>query len=146
MHRLPPHIVSRLNEALRAVALESACFDGMEKDKCIRVYTGRSDVAQQWPSVTDMIREKVELHHSTWIAGPIKSVLEWSENANDRDGDEWNLLSRLRAPLPHPQVLADAATEIERLQRENDQLKAMQRAIAQAQEEAAARIAEINTN
>lgn len=135
-HRLPPHIVGRLNDAVKSAKLESASFDqigdGRKKGRRILI----QDEGDEAPrlvfegTITDFIRERVRLHHGSWIVGPIEEVLEWSATLDDGSQGEYRLTDRLLAPLPHPQNLSDAARRIKWLEEKNDALEGFLRDVA----------------
>lgn len=128
-HRLPPHIVGHLNDAVKSAKLGTAWFDdiqdGPAKGRRIFIQDERDDAPRQVfeGSITDFIRERVRLHHGSWIVGPIEQVLEWSASVDDGSLGEYRLTDRLLAPLPHPQNLSDAARRIKWLEEKNDALE-----------------------
>ena len=136
MHRLPIHIVRHLQEARKAATLKTSNFDHMGANKAVQVFEGDNKTAETWKSMTDCIRDKVRLHHDSWIIGPIDEVLEWSESTDSGRFEEYGLLRRLRGPLPNPMLLAEAADEIERLEAENATLKRLMAEVARAVQKA----------
>lgn len=110
--RLPERILKHLRDARESALLTRASFGS---DTPVRVFFGTSDTASQWPSITELVREKVKLHHHSWIVQPIDEVLKWSASTDDGSMSEYQIVGRLRAPLPNPAVLEEAACEIERL-------------------------------
>lgn len=132
-HRLPQHIVSCLEEAARAASLENASFDGMASNKTITV-TEHWDGAKpkDFASMTDLIRDKVRLHHNSWIIGPIKLVLKWSESVDDGSMKEYDILGRLRSPFPNPEVLEQAHKEITELRQHVAALESFKRKVDSA--------------
>lgn len=139
-HRLPPQIVSELTEALDAAGLVRSSFGS---DKPITVTTGSTST--DYPSVTEFIKEKVRLHHSSWIIRPIQRVLNWSQSTDDGSMSEYTLLGRLRAKFPNPAVLEEAAREIEALQSENAVLRRWHAEITKANASADADLKEIRS-
>lgn len=121
-HRLPPHIVERLNAALKSAAMETASFDQIDdgKAKGRQIYIrGATDAEPRLVfegTVTDFIRDRTRLFRASWIVAPINAVLEWSGTPDDGSQGEYKLTDRLRAPLPHPQNLTDAAKRIDWLE------------------------------
>lgn len=111
--RLPERILTYLRDAREHALLTRSSFGS---DAPIRVFFGTAEVARQWPNVTEMVKELVNLHHGSWIIAPIDEVLKWSASTNDESMSEYKLVGRLRAPLPNPAVLEEAAQEIERLE------------------------------
>jgi hypothetical protein len=122
--RLPERILTWLREARESALLERASFGS---DTPVRVFFGTSETAKQWPNITEMVKELVKIHHASWIVGPIDEVLKWSASTNDGSQKEYTLLGRLRAPLPNPAVLEEAAQEIERLSQRDRILSQMLR-------------------
>ncbi|WP_299198219.1 MULTISPECIES: hypothetical protein [Pseudomonadota] len=115
-HRLPEHIVRLIEDAIEASELRRANFDGMSEDVRIGItHLGGNGNAERYDSPTAYIREKVKLHHNSWIAGPLRQVLEWSQTSDDGTQEEYDIVNRLRQPLVNPSLLEDAAQEIERL-------------------------------
>ena len=112
--RLPERILAWLRDARESALLTRASFGS---DTPVRVFFGTSETARQWPNVTEMAKELVKIHHGSWIIGPIDEVLKWSASTDDGTMSEYKLVGRLRAPLPNPAVLEEAACEIERLER-----------------------------
>lgn len=126
-HRLPSHIVDRLNSAIESASLKNA---GFGSDHVITV-TEHWDGAQpkEYASVTEFVREKVRLHHGSWIISPLEAILGWSLSTDDGSMAEYDILGRLRAPFPNPKVLEEAHTEISRLRQENAALTSFRRAV-----------------
>jgi hypothetical protein len=107
--RLPTHILKHIKNAIQSAGLTNASFD-MHGGKAALEALVASDSPTR---VTDFIRERVGLHHRSWIIGPLESVLEWSKDPDDmRIPSEYDILGRLRAPLPNPDVLEEAYQEI----------------------------------
>jgi hypothetical protein len=141
--RLPERILRDLREARESALLVRSSFDGMGKNRVVRVFEGDRDVAEQWPSMTDLIREKVQLHHQSWIVRPIDRVLSWSASTDDGSQAEWSLVGRLRVPWPNPAVLEEAARELERVNAENAVLRGMLRDVGRSVESAEVRLKEL---
>lgn len=127
--RLPEQVLRWLRDARESALMVRSSFDGMGKNRVVRVFEGDSEVAQQWPSMTDLIKEKVRLHHQSWIIGPIDEILKWSASKDDGSMNEYALIGRLRAPMPNPALLEDAARELERVHAENAVLREMLRTV-----------------
>lgn len=126
--RLPEHILNHIRDAIKSAGLENASFDRSSDE---RIY-GKT--------ATEFIRDKVKLHHDTWIIGPLKMVLNWSAGTDDiKSMAEHDLLGRLRAPLPNPAVLEEAHKEITRMRARVVELEEFRRAITAATEKLAAR-------
>lgn len=136
-HRLPHHVVKWLTEVIEYAKLTNASFDGVGQGDALSV-TVKTEVREGTfaGTVTDFIRERVKLHHDTWIIGGVQQVLDWSENPESdyRIGEGTDVLSRLNSPFPHPDVLKDAADEITRLRKENDRLNSFRRSVMHAVE------------
>jgi hypothetical protein len=114
-HRLPEHVVRWIEDAIEASELERANFDDIHENPAITITHLANDKSKTYNSETTYIRDKVRLHHNSWIAGPLRQVLEWSQSKDDGSQKEYDIVSRLRQPLVNPQVMEDAAREIERL-------------------------------
>lgn len=125
-HRLPERIVTRLTEAIRAASLVNSSFDGVSSDKAITVTHAwdKGEHPETWPSTTDFIRDRVRLHHGSWIIHPIEAVLEWSLSVDDGTQADYDLVRRLRSTFPNPAVLEEAAAEIDMLRERNRELEA----------------------
>lgn len=89
-------------------------------------------------TVTDFIRDRTRLFRQSWIEGPIKQVLAWSEDPSPdfdmRERDD--ILSRLSSPFPHPDILGDAHAEIVKLRDEVQKLRSFKHHILSAVEQA----------
>jgi hypothetical protein len=126
-HRLPEHIVNHINESIQAAELTNANFDGFSKKIKIVVYSYDDEdrVVETFEgSVTDFIREKVRLHHNSWVVGPLKRILKWSEGSDDGSMSEFDILGRLRSLWPNPSVLEEAHKEITELRAETSTQRA----------------------
>lgn len=110
--RLPEHVANEVREAIRAAEMERASFQFSDGPCTLVLMKGGSE---DFASVTDLVRAKTKLYRDSWIISPLKRILEWSAKAQDEKADEWDLLQRLRAPLPHPAVLEEAHQEIVKL-------------------------------
>lgn len=134
-HRLPPHMVERLNAAHKASQLVSASFDQIDDRRAQGRQIYIRDTNDEAPrlifegTITAFIRERTRLHHETWIAGPITEVLEWSAKPDDGSQSEYKLTDRLRGSLPHPQNLTDAAKRIEWLETKCEALEGFLREV-----------------
>ncbi|WP_156930366.1 hypothetical protein [Sphingomonas jaspsi] len=120
-----------LEDARESAALENATFDGVGNPEgtviVIRHPNGRETEFKG--SVTDFIRQRVKLHHGSWIIGPLNMVLDWSMSTDDGSMDEWDLAGRLASQWPNPAVIAEAKAEFERLTAENHELHAFKRKV-----------------
>lgn len=115
-HRLPDHIIKHICEAMEAASLSNASFDGVSSPKTIIVTeTWNGARPREFPSYTDLIRDKVKLHHGSWIIAPLQRILDWSESKDDGSQKEYDILGRLRAKWPNPAVLEEAHAEITNL-------------------------------
>lgn len=134
MGRLPAHILHEIKEARSTIDMETASFDGMNKGPVRLVFWNGTE--KTFSSVTDLIREKTQLWRDSWIAGPLDRILAWDETRNDGSQDEYNILGRLRAPFPHPDILEEAHKEISQLRNRCAKLESfrsdVQRRIADA--------------
>lgn len=63
--------------AMEAATLETASF-GFPEDRVTisRVFGGEGERIGEEVHPTDYIREKVRLHHGSWIIGPLKQALQ----------------------------------------------------------------------
>lgn len=127
--RLPEHIAGEVREAIRAAQMERASFQFTDGPCTLVLMKGGSE---DFASVTDLVREKTRLYRDSWIIDPLKRILEWSEKPQDQKADEWDLLQRLRAPLPHPAVLEEAHQEIAKLRARVEDLERFKRSVNEA--------------
>jgi len=130
--RLPEHVLNDLRDARKSATLENASFDGVGKTKGCQVivrrdYDGEPHETVFDGSVTDFIRERVRLHHGSWIIGPIDRILAWSQTVDDGSQNEYDILGRLRAKWPNPAVLEEAHKEISELRSRNAELEDFKR-------------------
>lgn len=140
--RLPERILKWLRDARESALLERASFGS---DTPVRVFFGTSETAKQWPNVTEMVKDLVKIHHGSWIIGPIDEVLKWSASVDDGSQKEYTLVGRLRAPLPNPAVLEEAAREIERLEQRDRILSQLLRDVERDAEKTKDRLKEMQT-
>jgi hypothetical protein len=74
--KLPRKIIDLLEDARKAATLENASFDWSDSHAKVECRSGNFDGR---PDV--FIKERVRLHHSTWIIGPLDRVLKWAKAA-----------------------------------------------------------------
>lgn len=135
-HRLPPHIIGFLEDAIQAASLTNASFDGFGKPGKVIVETSYGRTEHDG-TVTEFIRDKVRLHHGSWIIAPLQGILRWSESHDDGSMREYDLMGRLTGPWPNPVVLKQAAEEVATLRAENAELLAFKRKVESAFKEIA---------
>lgn len=75
MSKLPFAIEKKLQDAIEAASCRNASFGSGKV-----TYQGR-DIP-----LDDFIKERIRVHHDTWIREPLKSVLDWSDGLRDADG------------------------------------------------------------
>lgn len=75
MAKLPRDIIEKLLEARKAATLENASF-GWPNDEVTALHRQEGKVMNMHP--TDYIKDRVRLHHQSWIIHPIDVVLEWA--------------------------------------------------------------------
>jgi hypothetical protein len=131
--RLPEHVLNSLRDARKSATLENASFDRVGRTKgcqvIVRVPYDDGEVHETVfeGSVTDFIRDRVRLHHGSWVIAPIDRVLEWSQTVDDGSQNEYDILGRLRAKWPNPAVLEEAHKEISELRSRNAELEDFKR-------------------
>jgi hypothetical protein len=131
--RLPEHVLNDLRDARSSAALERASFEGVGKTKGMQVIVripyedGEVHETVFDGSVTDFIRDRVRLHHGSWIIGPIDRILAWSQSTDDGSMNEYDILNRLRSKWPNPAVLEEAHKEISELRSRNAELEDFKR-------------------
>jgi len=132
-HRLPERIVEYLNDAINSATLERAGFDSVAPTDGMKVIVeGKWGRTEYDGSITDFIRGKVRLHHSSWIIGPLRAILDWSEKTDDGSMREYDLMGRLTGPWPNPEVLKEAASEVAALREEVAELRAFKNKVISA--------------
>ena len=118
--RLPEHILKEIKDSMKAAGLSNASFDSVVNslvEKVTVTYkSGHESVFNG--TVTDFIRDKVRLHHESWIIAPLQEILNWSASTDDGSMNEYDILGRLRSKMPNPAVMEEARAEIVRLRDE----------------------------
>ena len=87
MSRIPAYMLSELKEARAAATLENASFDWPDSHMTATCssgnFEGRPDI---------FIKERVRLHHLTWIIRRLDKVIRWAEPdalpSAERNADE----------------------------------------------------------
>lgn len=111
--RLPTSIRSEIENAIESAKLERASLTMQRKDEECSVTVKTGDHAEVFNgNVTEFVREKVSLHHGSWIIAPLERVLEWDQSKDDGTQDEYDIVNRLQRPLAHPDTMSDAAQVI----------------------------------
>lgn len=123
--RLPEHILVYIRDAIGSAGMKRAGFDGMNRDG-ITITEGEGEPTY-YNSMTGFIVERTRLYRQSWIVSPLERVLKWSASSDDGTMDEHDLLGRLRAPLPNPDVLEEAHREIVALREQVGILEQFQR-------------------
>jgi hypothetical protein len=74
--RIPADILKLLKDAREAATLETASFDWPDSHMTAKCRSGDFDGR---PS--EFIKERVRIHHSTWIINRLDRAIEWAERA-----------------------------------------------------------------
>jgi hypothetical protein len=74
MARIPKHILKALKKARAAATLENASFDWPDSRMSAACRSGNFDGRPD-----EFIKERVRLHHQTWIISPLDRVIAWAE-------------------------------------------------------------------
>lgn len=73
--RIPKHILQALKDARQHATLENASFDWDDSHCKVECrsgnFEGRPDT---------FIKERVRVHHNSWIIGPLDRAIAWAEN------------------------------------------------------------------
>lgn len=109
--RLPEHVLVHIRDAIASATMERAGFNGMNSDG-VTITEGKQEPVYH-NSLTGFIKERTRLFRQSWIIAPLEEVLKWSASTGDvRIMSEYDVLGRLRSPLPNPAVLEEAHQEI----------------------------------
>ena len=73
--KIPAKMLNLLYEARAAATLEKASFDWPDSKMTAKC---RSGDFKGRPNA--FIKERVRLHHASWIISPLDRVIEWAEN------------------------------------------------------------------
>jgi hypothetical protein len=74
MARIPEDLLRALKEARAAATLETASFDWSDSHMTAACRSGDFDGRPD-----SFIKERVRLHHKTWIIHPLDRVIAWAE-------------------------------------------------------------------
>ena len=122
-HKLPPHIVAKIEDVISCAEHKNANFDGLSPPG-----DPWEKGAHGYDTATDFINERTRLFRNSWLVSPLEGVLDWSEG-NDGEDDWMPIVQRLREPLVSPALVEEAARTIERMSVELEELKAFKNAV-----------------
>lgn len=78
-NKIPKRMLDRIKAARKAATLETASFDWPDSTMTAKCrsgdFTGRPDT---------FIKERVRLHHHSWIISELDSVIAWAEGRDAR--------------------------------------------------------------
>lgn len=77
MSRIPKHILKLLKEARESATLKGASFDWPDSKMTA---TCRSGNFKGRPD--EFIKERVRIHHQTWIIGRLDRAIAWAESVS----------------------------------------------------------------
>ena len=83
MSQIPADILKLLKDARDAATLENASFDWADSHMTANCRSGNFDGRPD-----EFIKERVRLHHKTWIIGPLDRVIKWAERNAKRSPQE----------------------------------------------------------
>jgi hypothetical protein len=80
MSKIPAKILKLLKDARQNATLETASFDWPDSHMTAKCRSGNFDGRPD-----EFIKERVRLHHQTWIIQRIDQVIEWAEAISPAD-------------------------------------------------------------
>lgn len=130
-HRLPRDVVDELEDAIRAASLANANLDRGPDATQVVVRTGERETVFEG-TVTDFIRDRVRLHHGSWVIAPLQRILAWSLSKDDGSMGEYRLTDRLDSDWPNPETVDEMREELTRLTEVEIEFKHVRNAVETA--------------